>query len=133
MCAVFGEQARCVRILWVLADLFNAKTGYAYASNEYLAAETNMAENKARGTLSVLEAGGAIIRTYVVHNGRKQRVIYPSATLLPCPTVGQVGVPRLPGHHNLRRKVHLPKTEFERARLAHETAERRKAEREGQA
>jgi hypothetical protein len=127
---VFADQPRCLRIAWVLADLFNAKSGYAYASNEYLADETHMAENKARATLGILEAGRAIIRTYVIYNGRKQRVIYPSSALLPRPTVGRVGVPQQPGHHNLSKTPRLPKTELERARRAHETAERRKAEKE---
>jgi hypothetical protein len=129
MCAVFGEQPRCLRILWVLDALFNVKTGYAHPSNEYLAAETNLAENKARGTLSILEAGGAIIRAWVVHEGRKRRVIYPSAALLPAPTLGQVGVPQQVGHHNLRKTPRLPKTECERARLAREVADQREAER----
>jgi hypothetical protein len=127
---MFGEQSRCTRVAWVLADLFHGKTGYAYASNAWLANETLIPENKLRATLATLEAGGAIVRSWVVHNGQKQRVVYPSSALLPRPNLGQGEVPQQPGHLNLiRKKARLPKTEHERALLAHGINERRRSER----
>ena len=62
VCVYFGEQTRCLRIAWVLGDLFNAKTGYAYPNNRYLADETGIAENKVRAALLALEQSGAIVR-----------------------------------------------------------------------
>jgi hypothetical protein len=38
--AMLGEQTRVVRLAWVLADLFNAKTGYAFPTNGWLAENT---------------------------------------------------------------------------------------------
>jgi hypothetical protein len=116
--ATFGNSSRCVRLAWVLSDSFNSKTGYAYASNPYLADETHIPENKMREALRALELGRAITRGWVTHNGKRQRVIYPSAALLPRPSLGHGGVPRQVGHLNLSRRPRLPKTELERARLA---------------
>jgi hypothetical protein len=93
VCTVFGEQTRCLRVAWLLDELFNAKTGYAYAGNKYLADETGIAENKVRATLLILEQGGAIVRRTISRNGVPQRVIYPAAALIPRPTVGQGGSP----------------------------------------
>jgi hypothetical protein len=91
--AMFGEQSRCIRLAWVLAELFHGKTGYAYAGNLWLAKNTLIAENKVRTTLAMLEAAGAIRRIWITHNGQKQRVIYPATGILPRPTVGQGGSP----------------------------------------
>jgi hypothetical protein len=94
--AIFGEQARCVRLACVLMDLFNVKRGYAFATNPYLAEETSMAVNKVRATLSILESGGAIIRANVVNaaTGQTQRAIYPASAIIPRPILGQGrGVP----------------------------------------
>lgn len=93
VCTAFAEQSRCLRVAWTLAELFNAKYGYAYPSNTVLASETGLAENHLRATLLVLEQGGAIVRGYVFHNGQKQRVIYPGSALIPRPTVGHGGSP----------------------------------------
>jgi hypothetical protein len=115
----YAEQSRCLRIAWVLDHLFNAKTGYAYPSNNYLADETGIAQNKVREALGLLENGGAIIRANFNHNGRQQRVIYPARALIPRPAVGREGEPRQPGHHNLRSKrPRLPRTQLELAALA---------------
>jgi hypothetical protein len=127
--AIFGNSTRCIRLAWVLADLFNAKTGYAYPSNPYLAEETRMAQNKVQAALRELELGRAITRGWVTHNGQPQRVIYPSAALMPAPAWGtpRVGVgedPQQPGVLNLRRRPSTPKTELQRARLAAEIRER---------
>jgi hypothetical protein len=135
----FGEEARCLRIAWALGDLFNDKTGYAFPSNATLATETGIAENKVQAALLALEQGGAIIRRMIVHNGHPQRVIYPASTLIPrpamglggTPTVGVGGDPQQPGVHILNKKPHIPKTEFERSRLAAEV--RRKAQEHDQA
>jgi hypothetical protein len=94
VCGTFGEQSRCLRVAWVLADSFNAKTGYAYPSNGWLANETHLAENKLRAALRTLELGNAIVRGWVhLPNGQTWRVIYPSAAMVPRPTVGQGGSP----------------------------------------
>jgi hypothetical protein len=114
---IFGEQSRCVRVSWALADLFNARTGYAYPSNAWLADECLMAENKVQATLRTLELGRAIVRGWVVHNGQKRRVIYPASALVPTPTVGVGGHPQQLGVLNLS-KIRAPRTELERARLA---------------
>jgi hypothetical protein len=91
---MFGEQSRCIRLAWILADSFNARTGYAYPSNAWLADECLMAENKVQATLRTLELGRAIVRGWVVHNGQKRRVIYPASVLVPTPTVGVGGHPQ---------------------------------------
>jgi hypothetical protein len=124
--ATFGESSRCVRLAWALDHLFNAKTGYAYASNPYLADETHIPENKMREALRELELGRAIVRGSVVHNGKQQRVIYPSAALLPRPSLGQGGLPQQPGHLNLRR-IRLPKSQFEYAARAAQTRQGRES------
>ena len=93
----FAEQSRCLRVLWALSDLFNAKTGYAYPTNGDIANMTGIAENKVREALGILEADGAIIRSYVIRNGHKQRVIYPATALIPRPRWGGRGSPRSRG------------------------------------
>jgi hypothetical protein len=115
--ATFGDSSRCVRLAWVLSDLFNAKTGYAYATNPHLADETHIPENKMREALRALELGRAIVRGSVLHNGKQRRVIYPSAALLPRPVLGQEGVPQQPGHLNLNRIPRLPRSQLAYARL----------------
>jgi hypothetical protein len=117
--SVFGEQTRCLRVAWVLADLFNAKTGYAFPTNKCLAEETGIAENKVQEALRDLEQGRAIVRQTIRRDsGQKQRVIYPGRAILPTPTVGVWGDPQQPGVQNLRRRTRLPRSELERARLA---------------
>jgi hypothetical protein len=91
--AIFREQPRVIRVAWVLTDLFNVKKGYSFPSNPYLAKETNMAVNKLRETLGMLESGGAIIRADVTNpaSGQTQRVIYPANAIIPRPTLGHGG------------------------------------------
>jgi len=135
--SAFGESARCLRVAWVLDHLFNAKLGYAHPSNAYLADATGMRVNKAQGALATLETGGAILRGYVTHNGQPRRVIYPATALIPRPTAGQWATPTAgegrdpqePGVLNLRRSPRLPKSEYQRAKLAAEIAERRRSQR----
>jgi hypothetical protein len=116
---MFAEQPRALRLAWTLEHLFHGKTGYAYASNSWLAKKTVLAENKLRDALATLEKAGAIVRGYVPHNGQKQRVIYPATGILPCPTVGRRGEPQQVGHHNLsKRRARLPRTQMDAARLA---------------
>jgi hypothetical protein len=120
---IFGEQPRCVRLAWVLADSFNAKKGYAFPTNGWLAEETSLKANKVQSALKDLEDGRAIVRGWVTHpSGQKQRVIYPARDIIPrhwgTPTVGVGGDPHQPGVHNLRRRTRLPKTELEQARRA---------------
>ena len=95
---MFAEQPRCIKLAWVLATLFNARTGYAFPSNGWLAENTLIHENKVQATLLLLEEAGAIVRG---HNGQGQRVIYPGATLIPGlwgpPTVGVGGDPQQVG------------------------------------
>ena len=121
--AVFGEQARCARLACVLMDLFNVKRGYAFPTNSYLAGETNMAVNKLRATLLILESGGAIIRAEVINaaTGQTQRVIYPASAIIPRPALGhgggappwgRGGEPQQPGHQNLRRIPRIQSSQF---------------------
>src|SRR5262249_19078369 len=109
--AIFGQQARCVRVACVLMELFNLKKGYAFPTNEYLAEETSIAVNKVREPLGILESGGAIMRANVPHpaTGQQQRVIYPATAIIPRPALGhggrslnlgQRGEPQQPGHQN---------------------------------
>jgi hypothetical protein len=132
--AMFGEQSRCIRLAWVLANLFNARTGYAFASNGWLAKNTLIAENKLREALAALEAGGAILRVWIPRpNGEKQRVIYPATGILPRPTVGHGGEPQQVGHQNLSKRPRLPKTQLDYARLAASTRRDGEAARRGSA
>jgi len=91
--ARFGQQARCVRVAWVLMDLFNVKSGYAFPTNSYLAEQTNMAVNKVRETLGILESNDGIMRADVTNpaTGQIQRVIYPASAIIPRPDLGQGG------------------------------------------
>jgi hypothetical protein len=126
--AVFAEQPRCIRLAWVLANLFNIRTGYAYASNGWLAKNTLLQENKMRQALATLESAGAILRTSITHpSGQKQRVIYPATSILPRPTVGQGGEPQQVGHQNLSKRSRLPKTQLEHARFAATIRQNREA------
>jgi hypothetical protein len=55
----------------MLEHLFNTKTGFASASNAYLAAETGVMLTKVRDAMAALENGGAIIRVVSVRPGRQ--------------------------------------------------------------
>jgi hypothetical protein len=131
--SIFGEQPRAIRVAWVLTDLFNVKRGYAFASNPYLAEVTNMAVNKLRATLGILESGGAIIRAEVINpaTGQTQRVIHPATAIIPrpalghggrSPTLGRRGEPQQPGHQNLRR---IPRIQSSQIALAKAVSARR--------
>jgi hypothetical protein len=131
--SIFGDRPRVIRVAWVLSDLFNIKRGYAFPSNAYLAEETNMAVNKLRATLGILESGGAIIRAEVINpaTGQTQRVIHPATAIIPrtalghggrSPTLGQRGEPQQPGHQNLRR---IPRIQSSQIALAQADSTRR--------
>jgi hypothetical protein len=96
MITVFGQQARCLRVAWLLEKLFNVKKGYCWASDTTLARYTGLQVNKLQSTLTLLDRERAIIRAHVaMADGRTQRRIYPSAALIPPnldPTWG-VGIP----------------------------------------
>ena len=87
----FGERPRCIRLAWVLMDLFNVKSGYAFPTNYYLAEETNMWVSHVGETLLILESGGAIIRAEIANPaiGQPQRIIYPATAIIPRPALGQ--------------------------------------------
>jgi hypothetical protein len=115
--SVFGDQARCVRMAWVLADLFHGDRGYAHASDPYLGTSTCLPLNKVQATLTALDRGGAIVRSHVFQNGRSQRRIYPSSTLLP-PDTGGADTPQQPGGQNLKAYTpRIPRTQLALARL----------------
>src|SRR5690348_6613835 len=63
--ALFGDQSRCMRTLWVLSELFNTKLVYANPSDLHLARETGLALNKLEETLTLLDRAKAIIRVHV--------------------------------------------------------------------
>ena len=117
----FAERPRCLRVAWALDQLFNAKTGYAYPPNKYLADVTGLPINKVQEALATLESDGAIVRVTIVRpNGQNQRIIYPANALIPppavgvgvTPTVGVGGHPQRAGAYNLKRAL-LPKSELE--------------------
>jgi hypothetical protein len=121
--AMFGEQGRTIRLAWVLANLFNTKTGYCYATNTALSEMTMMAPNKVQATMLILEQARAIVRGSITHpSGRKLRVIYPATGISlgygGTPNLGVGGDPQQPGAHTLSKRPRLPRTELERARLA---------------
>jgi len=129
----FGERPRCIRLAWVLMDLFNVKSGYAFPTNYYLAEETNMWVSHVGETLLILESGGAIIRAEIANPaiGQPQRIIYPATAIIPrpalgqggrSPTLGQRGEPQQPGHQNLRR---IPRIQSSQIALAKADSERR--------
>jgi hypothetical protein len=113
ICTTFSQQVRCIRVAWVLTDLFNAERGFAHASDQYLATEAAVALNKLETSLTLLERGGAIIRVHVYVDGKPQRRIYPSAALIP-PQLGGVDTPHLVGGQNLNKKR---LTQLDHARL----------------
>jgi hypothetical protein len=131
--SIFGEQPRAIRVAWLLTDLFSIKGGYAFPSNAYLAEETNIAGNKLRATLGILESGGAIIRADVINasTGQTQRVVYPATAIIPRPALGhgggappwgRGGEPQQPGHQNLRR---IPRIQSSQIGLAQAHSRRR--------
>jgi hypothetical protein len=135
--AIFGQQARCVRVACVLMGLFNTKSGYAFPTNEYLAEETSIAVNKVREALLILESGGAILRADVTNpaTGQMQRVIYPATAIMPrpvlgqegrSPTLGQRGEPQQSGHQNLRRIPRIQRSQFALAKADSARREERK-------
>jgi hypothetical protein len=93
----FGQQARCLRVCWVLSDLFNVEKGYAFVSDPTLSELTSLPRNKTQATLTELERGGAIVRTRVFLDGRRQRRIYPAAAILP-PKMGGADTPSKRGY-----------------------------------
>jgi hypothetical protein len=136
--SIFGERPRVIRVAWVLTDLFNVKTGYAFPSNPYLAQETNMAVNKLRETLLILEDHGAIIRADVINpaTGQTQRVIHPATAIIPrpalghggrSPTLGQRGEPQQPGHQNLRRVPRIQSSQIALAKAESALRDKRKS------
>jgi hypothetical protein len=119
----YGERA--LRVAWVLQDLFNVKTGCAFPSNEYLAAETGMPLRDVEKGLQDLD-DEAIVR--IIKRGRNtSRKIWPKRIFDPSTMDG----PR-PVHtvdtHNLRR-LHTPKSQHAMARAAAELRQQRQAER----
>jgi hypothetical protein len=136
--SIFGEQPRAIRVAWVLTDLFNLKRGYAFPSNYYLAEQTNMAANKLRATLGILESEGAIIRANVINpaTGQTQRVIHPAKAIIPRPTLGLGGSPALghggepqqPGHQNLRRIPRIQSSQIALAKAERERRDKRKSQ-----
>jgi hypothetical protein len=122
----FAEQPRCLRVAWVLHDLFNARTGFCNASNPYLAKLIGLPANKVQEALDKLDKDGAIRRliTPPGPGSNRWRAIYPATEILsvlgegsPLPG-GVTGNPQQPGVQTLRRRPRIPRTEIERARLA---------------
>jgi DNA-binding MarR family transcriptional regulator len=62
----FGQQARTVRVAWVLVDLA-AKNGYAHASDGWLAKATKVASNHVNAALRALERAGLIAKRHVMN------------------------------------------------------------------
>jgi hypothetical protein len=115
--ATFGDSSRALRVAWVLADLFNVKSGYAFPSDRHLAEETGLRLNKLQETLTALERDGAILRVHRVQaDGRTHRHIYPSRKFIP-PTVGGGGTPQQPGGQNRSGtpRLRLPRTQLAQA------------------
>lgn len=124
---VFAEQARAIKVAWILADLFRLE-GYANASNSYIADLTGIAANKVSDTLAVLDQGGAICRVHrIVGENRTQRQIYPARTLTPhCggmgvhPIAGDGGIPQQVGSQTFSRYRKLPSPlNYARSAAAH--------------
>jgi hypothetical protein len=118
----FAEQPRCLRIAWAIEHLFNVKTGYCNASNTYLASETALTPRNVQKALAALETDGAIVRGVTVQSGgQRWRAIYPATSIL---AVGVTSTVDVGGHvhqadvQNLRKNPRVPKSEWERARLA---------------
>jgi hypothetical protein len=117
--AMFAEQPRCIRLAWVLANLFNAGTDTPSPATAGSPKHPHRGEQAARGAGGA-RSGGAILRVWVPRpNNEKQRVIYPATGVLPRP-VGHGEAPAV-GHQNLSKRPRLPKTQLEYARLAAST------------
>lgn len=140
----FGHQARALRILWLLRDMFRLE-GYCDANDRYLSEQTGIAPNKVGDTLTLLDKSGAICRVHRVDaNGNRKRHIYPARTLLPqngglgtFPVSGGMtdpdprggGIPRQKGRHTFNRKTALPSTLVYAQRSAEERERRALEER----
>jgi hypothetical protein len=114
----FGNSARAIRVAWVLAELFNVKSGFAFASDGYLAKATGLRRNKLADTLTALQQDRAIIRVHVEINGKMQRRIYPSAALVH-PNSGYGGIPQKKGGQNMSgtARLRLPRSQLALARI----------------
>jgi len=120
----YGEQPRALRVAWVLESLFNVKRGYAFPSNEYLAAETGMTERDVQKGLQALD--DVIVRV-VKRGGNTDRKIWPRRLF----DTSTVDVPRHVHDvdtHNLRRLHRIPRTQMATARAAAELRDRREHE-----
>jgi hypothetical protein len=92
----FAEQPRCLRLAWALDHLFNAKTGFAFASNGHFASKTGLTPRNVQKALATLEADGAIVRAVTVHRGAQRwRVVYPGKAIL---AVGVTSTVDVGGH-----------------------------------
>ena len=118
----FAEQPRCLRVAWALDHVFNANTGFANASNTYLAMETGLTPRNVQKALEALEADRAIVRSVTVHRGgQRWRVVYPGTSIM---DVGVTSTVDVGGHvhqvdvQNLRRVPRRPKTQLGYAQLA---------------
>lgn len=106
----FGDQARCVRLAWVLADLFHYARGFAYPSDPFLVKQTGLPLNKLQATLTTLDRGGGIVRVHAISDGKPQRRIYPA---LP-PGSGGGDTPQQLGGQNLEK---IPRIRRSRSQL----------------
>ncbi len=133
----FGEQARAIRVAWLLSSLFHAERGYAYPTDKYIAKETGVPIKRVQDALAALDDGGAICRVHrVVGENKTQRHIYAARTLIPqhggtvaTPAVGDGRYPRKLWVQTKKDKRHISPT----AALARSAAEQRDRRRNGEA
>jgi len=111
VCAAHSEEPRCLKVAWVLSELFKSAKGYAYPPDFYLARETGLPTNKLQDALTRLERGGSIIRVHRLQGEQTYRRIFPSATLIP-PTLGGRGTPQQPGGHKRKEQPRLTQTQI---------------------
>jgi hypothetical protein len=71
-----------VRVAWALEWAFVKKGGRSFAGNTFLSEETGVSEKHVNEALRALEDAGAIVRVTVRIGRKRQRVIYPSTTII---------------------------------------------------
>ena len=103
--AEFGTHARVLRLAWVLAELCS-RSGFAFASDGWLARETGLRLEAVQRALSKLGEGGAILRAHVPNGRSFQRRIFLAAAIVRRHRMTQFTVTG--GRHTSRRPISYP-------------------------
>jgi hypothetical protein len=72
-----GSGGRAIRVAWVLAGLFNSKSGFCHAGDKTIAKMARVHVSHLPATLRGLEDAGLIVRATVMRGSKRERRIWP--------------------------------------------------------